>query len=69
MKTLTPKAEQVTRIVKCPSCHGDSVYAPDNAFRPFCCERCQQIDFGAWASEQFAMPAAFSLVENPTDDN
>jgi endogenous inhibitor of DNA gyrase (YacG/DUF329 family) len=26
-------------------------------FRPFCSERCKKIDLGAWASEQFAVPA------------
>jgi endogenous inhibitor of DNA gyrase (YacG/DUF329 family) len=27
-----------------------------NEFRPFCSERCQLIDFGAWADEEFALP-------------
>lgn len=44
------------RVVRCPRCGGDSLYAPDNPHRPFCSERCRQIDFGAWASEQFALP-------------
>ena len=30
---------------------------PSNAFRPFCSERCKNIDFGAWASESFRMPS------------
>lgn len=42
--------------VTCPRCGGQSLYAASNAFRPFCSERCKKIDFGAWASEQFAMP-------------
>ncbi|RYF52489.1 MAG: DNA gyrase inhibitor YacG [Comamonadaceae bacterium] len=46
-----------TRIVVCPSCGGDSVYSPANAYRPFCSERCKQVDLGAWASEDFRMPA------------
>jgi endogenous inhibitor of DNA gyrase (YacG/DUF329 family) len=33
------------------------VYAPSNAFRPFCSERCKNMDFGAWASEGFKLPA------------
>ncbi|RZJ60624.1 MAG: DNA gyrase inhibitor YacG [Acidovorax sp.] len=45
------------RIVVCPSCGGDSVYSPANAYRPFCSERCKQVDLGAWASEDFRMPA------------
>ncbi len=43
--------------VTCPQCGGPSLYAASNPFRPFCCERCKQIDLGAWASEQFAVPA------------
>ena len=45
------------RIVRCPSCGGDSVYAPSNLWRPFCSERCRQIDLGAWASESFRVEA------------
>jgi len=41
------------RIVRCPCCGGDSVYSPENPFRPFCSERCKNMDLGAWASESF----------------
>jgi endogenous inhibitor of DNA gyrase (YacG/DUF329 family) len=51
------------RIVTCPACGGDAVYAPSNPYRPFCSERCKNIDFGAWASESFRVPE-----ETPTDD-
>ena len=51
------------RIVRCPACGGDSVYAPSNAFRPFCSARCKGIDLGAWASESFRVPD-----ETPPDD-
>jgi endogenous inhibitor of DNA gyrase (YacG/DUF329 family) len=54
MKQDSPK------IVACPSCGGNSIYSPANAFRPFCCERCKNIDLGAWASEDFRMPAQTS---------
>ncbi len=46
------------RTVKCPACGGPSVYATSNPYRPFCSARCRQIDLGAWASEQFALPAS-----------
>ena len=46
----TPPAK---RIVRCPTCGGDSVYASENPYRPFCSERCRNIDFGAWASESY----------------
>lgn len=44
------------RVVRCPACGGDSVYAPSNRWRPFCSERCKQQDLGAWASEEYAVP-------------
>jgi endogenous inhibitor of DNA gyrase (YacG/DUF329 family) len=44
------------RVVKCPRCSGDSIYAPSNQSRPFCSERCKNIDFGDWASESFRVP-------------
>ncbi len=46
------------RTVKCPACGGPSRYAPDNRYRPFCCERCKNLDLGAWASEEFRVPSA-----------
>ena len=51
------------KIVVCPVCQGDSVYAPNNPFRPFCSQRCKNIDFGAWASEDFRMP-----VDTPPEE-
>ena len=45
------------RLVRCPQCGGDSVYAPTNKWRPFCSERCRQMDLGAWASESFRVAA------------
>jgi len=44
------------RVVRCPACGGESVYAPSNPYRPFCSERCRNMDLGAWASERFRMP-------------
>ena len=55
--------ESQERVVRCPACGGDSVYAPSNRWRPFCSEHCKQQDLGAWASEEFTLPA-----EAPPDD-
>ncbi|REG14492.1 hypothetical protein DES44_2988 [Roseateles depolymerans] len=41
----------------CPTCGGDSIFAPSNPWRPFCGERCRQIDLGHWADESFRVPA------------
>jgi endogenous inhibitor of DNA gyrase (YacG/DUF329 family) len=59
MSSSSPSA----RSVKCPSCGGQSAYGPQNPFRPFCCARCKNVDFGAWASEDFRVPA-----EAPPED-
>jgi len=45
------------RLVPCPTCRGDAVYAASNPWRPFCSERCRSVDLGAWASESFRVPA------------
>lgn len=57
-----PAAVTKARIVRCPYCAGDSVFGPDNAFRPFCSARCKTGDLGAWSSEAFRVPA------QPTED-
>lgn len=44
------------KTVVCPACGGPSLYVPANRFRPFCSERCKQIDLGAWADERFRVP-------------
>ena len=55
------------KIGRCPTCGGDSIFAPSNPWRPFCCERCRQIDLGAWASESFRMPASPPLEDQDVD--
>ena len=50
--------------VVCPACGGDSVYAASNPYRPFCSARCKNMDLGAWANEEFRLPA-----DNPPDDD
>ncbi|MEP7150878.1 MAG: DNA gyrase inhibitor YacG [Nitrospira sp.] len=38
--------------ILCPECHLPTTWQ-DNPWRPFCSERCQIIDLGAWASERY----------------
>jgi endogenous inhibitor of DNA gyrase (YacG/DUF329 family) len=56
------------RVVRCPACGGDSVYAPSNPYRPFCSERCKNLDLGAWASESFRVPDETPPDELPFGD-
>ena len=39
----------------CPRC-GEMSQWEDNAFRPFCSERCKLIDVGAWATDEYRLP-------------
>jgi len=41
---------------KCPSCGRPFRPAAGDPWRPFCSERCQLIDLGAWLSERRAIP-------------
>jgi hypothetical protein len=43
--------------MKCPICHRPTTYDKSNPHRPFCSERCKLLDFGAWANEEYAVPA------------
>jgi endogenous inhibitor of DNA gyrase (YacG/DUF329 family) len=56
MKLNRASTAASSKIVVCPNCGGDSVYAAFNAYRPFCSERCKSVDFTAWASEAFRVP-------------
>lgn len=56
------------RLVRCPACGGDSIYAPENPFRPFCSQRCKNLDLGAWASESFRVPGEAPPDDQPSGD-
>ena len=44
-------------IVDCPTCGKKVEWSAKNPFRPFCSDRCKQIDLGAWAEEKYAIAA------------
>jgi endogenous inhibitor of DNA gyrase (YacG/DUF329 family) len=54
----------MTTIVDCPTCSKKVIWSDASPFRPFCSERCKQIDLGAWAEEKYAIPAV-NLPEDP----
>jgi hypothetical protein len=51
------------RQVRCPQCGEYSLWSQENPWRPFCSERCKQIDLGAWATDAYRIP-----VEVDPDD-
>jgi uncharacterized protein len=55
------------RLVRCPGCGGESVYALSNPSRPFCSARCRNNDFGAWASEAYGVEARPNEDSDDTD--
>jgi endogenous inhibitor of DNA gyrase (YacG/DUF329 family) len=53
--------------VKCPRCGKLSEYTSQNAFRPFCSERCQILDLGAWADERYRVPTEEASLQGEQD--
>jgi len=38
--------------ITCPSCKTALFWDESNPYRPFCSERCRQLDFCGWANEE-----------------
>ena len=55
--------------VSCPTCGKEVLWSPANAWRPFCSERCKQIDLGAWANEEYRVPAGTTEKEDPSSSS
>lgn len=51
------------RVVACPQCGVEVAWVAANRYRPFCSERCRQIDLGAWAAGDYRVP----VVEEAED--
>jgi len=51
--------------VKCPTCRKETAWE-NNPHRPFCSERCQMIDLGAWAEERYKIPGG--EIDTDIDD-
>lgn len=49
------------KLVACPHCGAQVAWTTENRYRPFCSERCRQIDLGAWAAGEYRVP----VVEEP----
>lgn len=60
-------------IVKCPRCKAEVTW-DNNPHRPFCSDRCQLIDLGAWADERYRIPGGIledesDQVDDDSDEN
>lgn len=54
-------------IVNCPQCGKPVRWVAESIWRPFCSERCKQIDLGAWASGDYRIPDATPPDPDSTD--
>jgi uncharacterized protein len=59
--------------VKCPQC-GAAVAWKTTPTRPFCSERCQLIDLGAWVDQRYVIPGgvdddSVTTDRDPDDDS
>ena len=62
---MTGAPSKSPRQVACPGCGKPSHFTPENPFRPFCCARCKEGDFGAWASERYRVATSASPTDEP----
>ena len=60
-------AGAVEPVGRCPQCSQPARLGPSNPARPFCCERCRQLDFGAWIAERYAIEARDDEAPSPQD--
>lgn len=51
--------------VHCPICSKAVPWVEASRWRPFCSERCKQIDLGDWASERHAIPGGAIAEDQP----
>jgi endogenous inhibitor of DNA gyrase (YacG/DUF329 family) len=54
-------------VVDCPTCGTKVEWTEINTYRPFCSNRCKQIDLGAWANEKYVIPVAAPSDEDGDD--
>ncbi len=55
--------------VPCPKCKTLCVFDKQiNPYRPFCSERCQTLDLGTWANEEYRIAAENTDLAESTDD-
>jgi endogenous inhibitor of DNA gyrase (YacG/DUF329 family) len=55
------------KTVKCPTCGKPVPWVAESRYRPFCSERCKQIDLGAWAEEKYVIPGSTPVSDQDPD--
>jgi len=57
MNGVTISPMNTSRKVNCPTCGTAVPWSPDSHYRPFCSARCRKADLGAWANDEYKIPA------------
>ena len=52
----------------CPLCDQPSTWE-GNPWRPFCSERCQVTDLGAWVEERYRLPGSSLMMDTSLPDS
>ncbi|MCG2585301.1 DNA gyrase inhibitor YacG [Massilia sp. TS11] len=55
--------------VSCPTCGAKVEWTEAATYRPFCSERCKQIDLGAWAEEKYKIPGSAPTEADPEGED
>jgi endogenous inhibitor of DNA gyrase (YacG/DUF329 family) len=53
--------------IRCPTCRKETEWE-NNPYRPFCSDRCQLIDLGAWIEERYRIPGEETDYNGHDDD-
>src|SRR5260364_20308 len=56
-------------VVNCPCCGQKVAWVSESRYRPFCSERCRQMDLGAWAAEKYTIEGNPEDVPSHQDSN
>lgn len=43
------------KMVSCPKCQTPALFSPENPYRPFCSERCKNMDLADWADGKYGI--------------
>lgn len=53
--------------VRCPHCGKMHLYRTEDAFRPFCSEKCKLLDLGEWADDEMVIEGPALLDDDDAE--
>lgn len=66
---MTDSADSTVRRVSCPSCHSEVIWSASSPFKPFCSQRCQDMDFLNWSEEKHVLQGSNSYSDVMSEDS